>query len=268
MTTYYVLASEIEITSANNVIKFKEDAGTTRTATIATGTYYLYGPGSEAGDLCKAIADAMTTAPDADADYVVEYRGVITAGSVTGQVTIRDVGDGFDIQIIASGTTFPLVLIGFPVADSIAETVIASTLSPSHTWCSDQPPELVDPDGFEVEVAQHVAGGGQRHTFTSSSVREMRRLAFSFVTKDRAYAANATADPARAFESFWKIVNDGRRIRLYGDTQSGGTVAALSSADLLGTYVFDEESCRRWRAERPSIGVPLYDWSLGLAVYV
>lgn len=75
----------------NDKIDFKENGGTTRTGTIAAGTYIMGTTSATVSTYCKAVKTAMEAAPSATLTYTVTYsmttnKMTITASSTTVQI--------------------------------------------------------------------------------------------------------------------------------------------------------------------------------------
>jgi len=218
-------------------------------------------------------ATAITShTPDIDTSgngytYTLSYS-LRSAVNHTGTMfTIYNDTDNFRIDGSDAGCTFDVSLIGLTVgADTGSTGGIFSALSTPSTFISSQPRVRIDPGPFEKDVHQHIAADASRYTFTASDVREMRRLRFENIERGRTFSEANSADPNRAFEAFWKYANDGRLVRLYeAEEASSGLLPDLTSSELTGTYVLDEDTCRRFEPDRPSAAVDLYGWDVTLA---
>jgi hypothetical protein len=273
---WQVFAAEIIVPTGGWDLVVTEDylgTPTQWTATLPAGSYFLYGLGGETGDLCKALVDALDAESLASGDgtsFSVDYRAKTTPDGVTGLVTVNC--DGSDVRFDGTdaGFTFPLELIGLPSgADALSVTnEITSTLSPSHTWCSDQPAVRADPLGAPRQIAQHETPGGQRFTFRGGIRKERRRYEFRSVNDDRTWAKYSASDTARAFESFKDEIDDGRRVRVYREAESSaGTLEPLSAADLEDTIIPD--AITDFTAQRENAGgLARFRWSFDAQVYV
>ena len=268
---YYCLAAAIVIeTGVNDGIRFTDSFGTVD-ATLAAGTHFLYGGGTEANDFGKIVGDALTAASAGSGGDTLTcaYTGKVTAGGVTGAAVITS-DDAFTILGTHANTTLDLGLLGLvDGADHVAGggATVTSTLSPSRTWCSDQPPTLVDGDRVEAEVVQHVGPQGQRHTFAKSDPIEYRRLRFEYTHKDRVWEDDSSADLARTFHAWWKNARKGQPVRLYKENETSGDLGVMAAADLVGagTYVLSEP-LGAWKPQRDT-AVPTWAWELELAEY-
>lgn len=249
-TKWAVLAAQLTIVDGENVIKFKEyNTGTptaTLTATVTPGTYYLYSDGSEADCLTKAIKDALEAAVGGTHTFDVSYRGQNDPASNTnGYVRIADEVDEF--QLIDTGTTFPLSVIGYvenadlPAGASSVD--LFSTLSPPYTWVSNQP--VIEPlhDDLEGDAVQHRTVEGQAHTFVTSEPIKVWRMAFELIAEDRCKPAHDATDPARAFHQWWRLARRGVPfLFLQQDEFSTGLLNLMDSGDVVDTCVLGPDA--------------------------
>ncbi len=104
------------IGASNNKIDFKEDAGTTRNATIASGTYIMGTTSGTVGTLCKAVKTALEAASGATGTYTVTYS------YSTKKLTIAAGGAVTNIQILwltgANNATAAYAVLGFTKVDT------------------------------------------------------------------------------------------------------------------------------------------------------
>lgn len=264
---FHVFAGRITVPTGGYGFVVTEDPGGTPsqfTATIPAGTYYVYGLGAESGDLLKAIKDQLEAGSPNGAAYDVGYTGKITPDGVTGAISITIDQLGFRIDGTNGSHTFPMALIGLADSTDYTDTAleIASVLSPSHTWCSNQPVTRLDPLSTDKPIAQHVSRSGEVHTVTGGARTFMRRFAFRYVNDDRVWRDYSSADEARTFEAWLENVDDGCPVRVYKDTESStaGDLEALSSADLVDTVI--PKPFARFAPERESAGgLPLFRWA-------
>lgn len=276
MATYQVFAGEIVINSTNKTIDFEENSGASSwTATLTEGSYCLYGDATETGLISAGdsngdiLAEIKTQMEAVGANtYTPAWSGDITDGNTTGSVNITSTATNF--QILNTGT-FDLSILGIPSTGMpSATTDYTSTLSPSYTWLSNQPCEIgIDKAGpFSRDVTQVIAPDGTIFSFSMSSTHKMRQYILSNVTGDRVLTDLSSSDTARAFENFWGLVNTGRQVRVYQASDSSGTIASLSSANLEDSYVMAEGSLRSFAPQRVAPGLSLFSWPINLREYV
>ena len=166
-------------------------------------------------------------------------------------------------------TTFDLNLIGHANATlgPALSGDIVSTLSPSASWLSDQPPVFADPMSFGGTVVQHKGPQGHRHTFIVGDVIEERTLGFGLNASERSLVSYSSSDPNRTFQNFYSRLRAGTEFRLYKeDSPLGTSVDTLSSADLIGTYKMTSP-LDKWSVERDS-PVPTFEWEIEIAEHV
>jgi hypothetical protein len=274
---WQVFAAEIIVPTGGWDFVVTEDPGggseAQFTATVAAGSYFLFGSGVGSNDLGVALATALDTASGSSgngAAYGVTYQAKTTPDGATGLVTIEIDQLSFRVDGTDAGHTFDMGVLGFVDSTDYASTGLnlLSVLSPSHTWCSDQPAVRADPLGAPRQIAQHETPGGQRFTFRGGIRKERRRYEFRSVNDDRTWAKYSASDTARAFESFKDEIDDGRRVRVYRDSEaSAGTLNVLSDADLEDTIIPD--AITDFTAQRENAGgLARFRWSFDAQVYV
>lgn len=247
---YPVLAARVTIeTGVNDVIRIDEDNGAhVFDCTLAAGDYYLAEDDSQSGSLSKAIKDALDAASAASGTpntYDVYFFGQITPGSRSGRVVIEASDTDFQILGAHGNTTFDLTWIGFENASSSVSSSLDGTLTPSINWVSNQPmfDHLHEPQ--RGAAVMHETRGGQTYVYRKGAITKRRRDLFEHVCEDRIRTNLAATEAlyAGALENWWEsTVADGRPFRLYWtDENSGGQLNELSAADLIGTYVLDEQ---------------------------
>jgi hypothetical protein len=265
MTTYPCLLAEVVIDATNNAIAI-DDGGFTGAATVAAGSYFLRGDG-EADDLALAIQTAMN-AYDANT-YAVAVAPRAEGALATVTITRTAGAADFAIAGADGGNTFDLALIGLPASTSSPTAgVITSTLSPSGLWVGNEPAARSDPT-FEGISRQVRMTAGQVRTFDRGGPYALRELEMQFADAERTLIEATPTDEARAFESFWRLVRDGRAVELHELEVASSPVLEATDADdtLVGTFVFDEATCAAFRPRRFEPGVALYGWTLGLRGY-
>lgn len=268
MPNYYVLCAPTTLDSTNNDIVVSEDAGGDTTISLGTGDFYTYGDGSETNDLCKAIADALNNEGTFSNTYTCTYAADIDGTGRTGAVTITTNGTSLNIKGADGNSTFDWYLVGHANATSGPFTTYSGVVSPSITWLSDQPPELIDGDRVEGKAVQHRTPGGQRHTFVVDDPVEFRRLRFNFTHKERAWSRDANSGASLPYEAFqyqWEThYRAGKAIRLYSQSiASGTTIDTLSSTELIDTFVLSSP-LDAWRPTRDT-AIPTWGWEIELA---
>jgi hypothetical protein len=216
-----VLCRPIVVTSANNTIKFREDGDSpTRTATVTPGTYYLLGDDSVL-DIIKAIAVAMTAAPDADNAYSVTAGGPLASTPFFGW-TIT--GTGFSFIFFASGSTFPFADIGITpdVVDAATYSLSSSAIPQVVTYSPGVISSVQDPSGYENEGVYHhrTPDGGYVTGSTSDPVRRWPLL-WEYVSKGMSLIRHETGQE-NSWEQFWRDINAGTSLHLYEGLVSAG----------------------------------------------
>ena len=267
MVKFWALAGAVTIETGNNTIKFKEDGGATRTATVAAGTYYVDGQG-DAGDLLAAIATAMDAAGALGRSYALAYTGKVNSGAVTGAVTVTT--SAGTVQLIAASTTFDMGLIGFPTVDSAVAASLTSSLSPSTTWTPDQPIVDLDPAQDVSKTFQTMTPSGKSYVAKLGESQELYDLAFEVIEGQRVWTwqAEAEADSARSFQSWRRLAIDGRPVRVYKLDETAGDLAAATAADLLGVYVLHGDILSRLPKAKHPDSSNAFDFTVGLHPYV
>lgn len=269
MPNYYVLAAPHTLTASNNDIVVSEDGGADTTISLGVGDFYAYGNGSETNDLCKAIADALNNEGTFGNTYTATYAGSIDAGARTGAVTITTDGTSLNIKGADGNSTFDWYTVGFANATSGPFTSYSGVVTPSITWASDQPPELVDGDRDEGGAVQHRSPESDvRHTFLVDSPSEYRKLRFNYTDKRRVWMRDDSISGSslgfNTFQYHWRNhYLPGKKIRLYSESVSSTTIGTLSSADLLGTYVLSRP-LGAWSPVRDT-AIPTWSWEIELA---
>lgn len=267
---YYVLCAPVTLTASNNDIVVSEDGGTDTTISLGvTGDYYVYGDGTEGGDLCKTIADALNNEGTFSNTYTCSYAADVDGTARNGAVTITTDGTSLNIKGADGFNTFDWTVLGHANSTSGPFTSYSGVTTPSATWAADGPPELVDGDRVEGKAIQHRSPAGNRHTFVVDDPVEYRRMRFNFTHKLRVWKRDDTLNGAslgyNTFQYFWETHGrTGKALRLYSENVSSGTtVDTLSSADLIDTYVMSAP-LDAWRPTRDS-AVPTWAWEIELA---
>lgn len=266
-----VLLARVSVTTANRRLVFTEDGGGNLNADVAVGDYYLSGDGT-ASDLCAALVVALEAA--GAGEYTVNYNAKITPEGVTGEVVIALAGGSPAVFVLAwdnGSTTLPKAWFGFSATTASGDSA-TSTLSPSVSWCSDQPTATISPTSETARggILQHDTPSGATHTVVLAEDVEMRDLRFVLVAKDRTWRQHATSDVQRAFQSFRRIFRDGRPVQLHHCAiLSGTTLEIADSGTLIGTYVVAQSGLDVFA---PTLSSPtaalLFDWTLPLRGYV
>lgn len=266
---YYVLCAPVTLTASNNDIVVSEDGGADTTISLGTGDFYLYGDGSESGDLCKAIADALNNEGTFSNTYTCSYAASVDTGARTGAVTITTNGTSLNIKGADGNNTFDWQLVGHANSTSGPFTSYSGVTTPTITWAADGPPELIDGDRVEGKAIQHRSPAGNRHTFVVDDPVEYRRLRFNFTHKNRTWKRDDDQSGAslgfNTFQYHWEEhYRKGKALRLYSENiSSGTTVDTLSSADLIDTFVMSGP-LDAWRPVRDT-AVPTWAWEMELA---
>ncbi len=267
MAKFYVLPLAVVIDNTNNVIRFGENSGASvASATLSFGTYHVYGDGTEAGDLLTEIRTQLDASSPLGQTYTVALTSVLVEpASFCAYVTIIASAGDFVLLTTDGAHTFPSDVIGHSLtADSAFASGLLSTKSTSRTWVSNQPPTMIDVGSVSGMVAQDRTPQGQMHTFVTADPVERRTLGFSHVHESR--AITNTLDPWRTFNYFWRHMRKGDPLRIYERETVATSIAGLSSADLVGTYVMTSplETLTIDRDSR----VPTYAWEIELVEYI
>jgi len=264
-TEYQAFASAIEIfTGVNDEISFIE-GGTPATATITKGTYYFYGDGSVSDDLSKAIVDAMNAASPGALTYLVNVTFNVFESAKPSSATITTTIGATSIQILGTGS-FDLEIIGHPNGvPTTTATAIISTISCSRSWVSNQPSARgFDAGPFERNVSEHVTPDGTSYHFAAGDNFDFRVIEFQYTQDQRTFSQYLNEN--YSFEEFWKIANDGRRVKLFQQTASTltGAIPFLGSSSLIGTYTMMGDSLTRFDPQRIQPGLAAFSWAISL----
>jgi hypothetical protein len=245
---YRMLASEVILTTSNNTIIFRENgSGTNRTATIAPGSYYLDFSG-DAKDLAKAIVDAMIAGSGIAATYA--WIDVLTAFPQGGVYGTIEGSSTWTFNFSAS--TFPLVAVGFDPSEDLTHILEHSiglagkpclvTFNPSSIT------SILEPSSYESDGAYHyrTPSGRSYAGRTAQPVRVWPCL-WEYVDKRMALALYED-NGLPSWDSFWRYIHDGRRVRIVHIVGGLGVGASVPVA--IGRLTPD--SRRQMRIERDS----------------
>lgn len=255
---YPALLGAVVIDATNNVIRLKEGASPSVSASITVGTYFLRGDGA-ADDLLLAIKTALDLA---GATYTPTITCSVDAVSArTGIVTITG-STSFQLMFSEGANTFDETLLGFVAGvNTTAGLTSTSTLSPAAIWTAPEQNRELEPV-IEKQVAVRRAANGKVRGIQRSSKMTSYRLAFSFVRDTRMLIARNAADPNATLEAFMDRFGANARFELHdADVSSGTTLAALTSSTLVSQVHFSEETLTRFEPQRVAPGTPLYSWS-------
>lgn len=251
--SFWLLSKRVVIDSSNNIIKFKE--GTTlRTATVAAGSYYLDGR-AEADSLLTAVVAAMNAA--ATATITSSYRGQIAQGGVTGIVTLA----GAALQLIESGSTFDFTQLGFAQADSVSSSPLVSNLSPTVTWCGDQPAVEPDPSSVASYVYESRTPSGKVEANEYGDDQRLRQLFFEYIEGSRVWQELSTSDPGRTFEAWRALAKLCVPFKLYLVGESLDVLDVPTAAELLGVYTFTGDILQSFSPKRSPNASNARTWS-------
>lgn len=267
-----ILLGAIEIISGeNDVVRITED-GTTRSGTIAAGTYFLRDDG-QADDFCVALKAALEahtndydvsvttngTTPSWDTNYATEsaiVRIAISSGSNT-----------FKILWLNASTTFDATLIGFVAEKGSANTSEeTSTKSPASVWVSSDPhKDIVQEPVWLTEESEPLRNGDSNIVRRSEkSTRCMLELQWIF--GPRVYEILNSSDPSATIESFIDRVNDGRAVEVHESSLqsvSSTRLSAVSSSTLAGVYRLSGNGV--FPATRQVSGLDLWNFNIGFS---
>lgn len=264
-TEYQAFTSAVEIlTGVNDEIDFIE-GGTPATATLTKGTYYLYGDGSVSDDLSKAIVDAMDAASPGALTYLVNVTFNVFESVKPSSTLITTTIGAASIQVLGTGT-FDLEIIGhLNGTPTTTATAIISTRSCSRSWVSNQPSARgLDAGPFERNVMEHVTPDGTSYHFAAGDNFDFRAVEFQYTQDQRTFSQYLSAN--YSFEEFWKIANDGRKLKLFQQVASTltGAIPFLGSSSLVGVYTFTGDSLARFAPERIQPGLAAFSWAVSL----
>lgn len=249
-------ASEVVITSANNVIR-ADDSGAAFDATIPVDTYFLTGDTSAASDLVAAIVLAFENAGAGD-DWAGRYNS-------DGSIGISDLDAAWSIDWDHANTTFDGTVLG--IADTSAAfgdaggTYVDTDYQTKHTWISTQ--AVASDTGVdanepqEADVSQSRAKSGAVWTVKRGSSYDVRTIAHAFEVEARTWPTSGSTNVD--FATFWDTANAGQRVRYYPDT---------TSTTVYFDGVFDEGTCSEFKPARLQPGVELWSWPVRLRGYV
>lgn len=227
---YSALASAIEITTANRVIRFQESGQAEVSATLTTGTYYVWDR-TQSDSLLNAIETALEAASPGVRAYTVSVQSVDATANPSVVVRIA-VGSGTVILTWGSAsTTFDSTTIGHTQATTASLATHDGTRQPSTVWVADEPLARSEPPRSRAVRAVHQGPQGHRSVFSLGDVLRPRVLAWEWVSGRRALEEHATDD--EDFQSWWETASDGRRVRAFSDGPAS-TALTLVSAELLG----------------------------------
>lgn len=264
----------ISIDAANNTIVLDE-GGVLANAIVSSGTYYLRGDGA-IGDLCLAVATAMTNAFAAGNAYVVDTRaaggGAATwsrdAAAPTCAVRVsRSLGaTSFRVRWLSS--SFPAALLGFAAEKGVASAADEiSTLPPSCVWVGTGHVEDSVPRVSWVVAEQDLANGDTDVILRSAKTRG-RGMTLPMCSAARIYLERAGSLPAASLEAFLPTVLDGSPVELHRlQLQTSSSTALLnpSSSTMLGLYRCGESMARLLSdTRRSNTGIEQYDVDLQL----
>ena len=261
---YPLLRRAITITSANNVIRWREGAST-QNATIALGpggtpkVYWLRASGTDS--LLDAVRVAIEAAPTGSGNtYSVTLTVSVVAGQPTGAVTItRTSGaDGFTIGGADVLTTFPLHVLGFDlVTPTTTSTPKVSTLSPSGLWVSNDMLTVDEPDITGEVFGETPSRGGSLSAGSQSDAWDRYRWAVSYVARRRVWQEASTTDPNATWEAFWRRIRSAPVLEL---ARIDPTTFAVT--DLPNQWVADLATRTSVGPVRLSAGSPIYSWPM------
>jgi len=262
---YQPLAAAVIIKAGvNDSLDFKE-GGIAATATIAPGTYYFFGVGTVSDDLSTALKAAIEATSPGVRIYTVlaAYNIFISNFPCISGMGIT-VGAPTTFQIMGT-STFDIEILGHPGGvDTAGSISLQSTIGCSHSWVSNQPAAIVDAGPYSRNVIEHVTPEGGAYHFAAGDNLDFRNLSFEFVDKDRTFSGSTPEN--KSFEEFWKIANDGRKIRVFQQVAStfSGAVTILGSSASLGDYTMTGGGLTDFAPARPVAGLPAYAWPLPL----
>lgn len=252
---YPLLRRAITITSANNVIRFREGA-TTAAATVAPGVYFM-----RDASLLDAVRVALEGAPTGSINtYTVTHTVSVNPAQATGVVTIaRTSGaDAYRIDGVDVATTFPLHAIGFEnVTGSTTTANKVSTLSPSGIWVSNDMLTVDEPDITGEVFGETPSRGGSLSAGAQSDAWDRYRWAVAYVARKRVWQEANVADPNATWEAFWRRIRSAPVLEL---ARIDPTTFAVT--DLPNQWVADLATRQNVGPVRLGPGTPIYSWPM------
>jgi hypothetical protein len=254
---YPVMLGAVVIDSTNNVIRLKEGASATVSATVLAGTYFLRGDGTS-DDLLLAIKAALDLA---GATYTPTITRSVDSAVRSGIVVVTG-STSFQLMFADGLNTFDETLLGFAAGvNTTAGLTSTSTLSPAAMWVAPEVNRDLEPV-IEKQVAVRRAANGKVRGVQRSSKMTSYRLAFSFVQEKRMLSTRNTTDSNASLEAFMDRFGANARFELHDvDVSSGATLVALTSSTLVSQVHFSEDTLTRFEPMRAAPGTPLYSWS-------
>lgn len=284
---YLTAAITIE-TGVNDDIYFQETpSGTYYTATIAAGTYFLFGHPTNSNSILKAIKTAMEAVGTGTYDWdssgspalvwdpdTFDTPGYASTGNVRWNYEVTSGPTGFTLLTAHANTTFDPSWIGLTATNQVSVGgVIQNDTSSPKVWIPNEPPARMDykqhqdADINQVQTRDHTVINFQR-----SSTRHVAHFAWEFLTDASAQSdADLLESATGSFYEFWELNRTGK-FRVYAGENDGsdtytGDGSIVPYSDVAQTNVgrwwwaFDEQAVRSVPRARFSPGLSRY--SLG-----
>lgn len=260
MTSHYVLSTKVTIVAGvNDGFKFYDGSGT-HLVTLDPGDYYLYAD-SNVVDSTSLLYHIKTKMEAASAITYTWTVGINTSkANKSSTVTMTTSSGSTTLLITDSQFTFDVTIIGLPTGSNLSGSTIAATNSSWVLYTPDQPVSSWNPEQYTRDVKQWITKSGRVLTFVASDNIEKSVIGWVWVNGDRVLERHNSSDPNRTFAVWWKNANDGVAIRLYAQTPDSSGNLSLVAADLVGTYIMDQESAKSIPVPqpRPEPGITKY----------
>lgn len=259
--SYPVFLGAIVVTTANRVIRFRENAGSVGNATLATGTYYLRGDGS-ADDFCLALKNAFDSYGAGGNEYSVTLTPSIDPTDPGMTVTVTRTAGTDTFQIVgttSASTTFDMALIGFSTQTANDANPKTSVFSCHSAWVGNDILREREPFGERIaDVSRRVSGGVVGVSRSAHMVSWA--LGLAFVEERRMLLRANASDEGATLEAFVRRFGAGAAFEAHEvPISSGTTLGNMSSSTRFGVLHWSGESVTGFRPRRIGPGVPLYD---------
>lgn len=248
--TYALLLGAIEIDDSNDTL-ILDEAGVDLTATIAHGTYYLFGSGIT-GSILAAIKTALEAAGANTYGWTLGSPSINPASQALALTVGRTAGAAsFRIRWTHTSTTFDGDLLGFVVEKGAASaTDEVATKSPAALWVPSDMHTIAIPRARWTIAEEAIADGDVEVARFSARARRMD-LEYRKLDGARLFQHENQSDPNATLEAFIARHNDGRPIFVHESNIDSGL---LLEGVLQDTQEIFGESTQRWKFGQDSGG--------------
>lgn len=276
--TYPVLCGRVVINSTNNTIIYSE-AGITRTATVAAGTYALGSQASDALELLTAVISAMNAVVGKSNSYTgtLMLSADPSALGATVVISINTGSTAFSLQWASASTTFDESLLGYTNTNTSSDTFAkSSTLMPDCLWVGDQPYRSWEPRLEQEAFVSRSVSGGVRGGLLGGPYRS-RVLELAFVDDSRTFGEEFSG-----YVTTQTASNYSGGMLEFIQRYSDGTPILFYTSDILSAFILrvprdysqacegscwwllSEDTATEFAPKRMQPGLPLYEFSLTL----